>query len=206
MNKVCFVVSAIGAPSSPTRYHSDNVLEHLIKPVCSDLGFDVIRVDQESSTGNINDSIINHLKSDELVIADMTEHNPNAFYELGFRQALNLPLIPIIQKDQHLPFDVSNQRTLFYSLHIAEIESSKSQLRSMIESYQFKPTSTSDETTSPVNFSSIDQKLDKIIRLLSKKDSLSTLNLDSSTTNHLQRLEDNSSSIPNYFSNQKSDQ
>ena len=97
-DKTCFVVTAIGSPGDATNKHANKVLRNLIQPVCEELGYNVVRVDQESSSGNINDSIISHLKHDHLVIADMTGHNPNAFYELGFRQALELPLVPIIER------------------------------------------------------------------------------------------------------------
>ncbi|MCW6653669.1 hypothetical protein NHG24_07895 [Aerococcaceae bacterium NML210727] len=193
-DKICFVVSSIGAFGSTTRKHADDVLEHLINPVCDELGFKVIRVDQESASGNINASIINHLKNDPLVIADMTGHNPNAFYELGFREALGLPLVPIIQKDENLPFDVSSNRTLLYSMHVAEIEKSKEELRNMIQSYSnFNPYNQSEETE--LNLADIDTKLDKFIN------ELNLSNIDTKLDEILDKLKQDTTINTSLFQN-----
>lgn len=112
-DKVCFIISAIGESGTPTRERADKVYKYLIAPVCEDLGYKPIRVDHVNAVDNINETIINYLKTAHMVVADMTEHNPNAFYELGFRQALELPLVPIIESGGKLPFDVITTRTTF---------------------------------------------------------------------------------------------
>lgn len=160
--KKCFVVTAIGETGTDTRYNADNVLKHLINPICEELNIEVIRVDQESATGDITQSILNHLIQDDLVIADMTGHNPNAFYELGYRQALGLPLVPIISKDERLPFDVAGYRTVFYSLHVAEIDKSKESLKAMIQS--FSNFQMKEQEGQLSDFDSINQKLDEILK------------------------------------------
>lgn len=182
-DKTCFVVTAIGSPGDATNKHANKVLRNLIQPVCEELGYNVVRVDQESSSGNINDSIINHLKHDRLVIADMTGHNPNAFYELGFREALNLPMIPIIHHGESLPFDVSSNRTIMYSLEVEDIDVAKHKLYEMIESFngfimpdekeqqQTTLNDLDDKLDSIISNSSsktINNKLDKILELLEK--------------------------------------
>lgn len=182
-DKTCFVVTAIGSPGDATNKHANKVLRNLIQPVCEELGYNVVRVDQESSSGNINDSIINHLKHDHLVIADMTGHNPNAFYELGFREALNLPMIPIIHHGESLPFDVSSNRTIMYSLEVEDIDVAKNKLHEMIESFDDfimpelkvqKHTTLNDLDNKIDNIlanssnQTINNKLDKILELLEK--------------------------------------
>ena len=52
------------------------------------LDINLFRVDHVNAVDNINETVINYLKTAPMVVADMTDHNPNAFYELGFRQAL----------------------------------------------------------------------------------------------------------------------
>jgi hypothetical protein len=44
--------------------------------------------------------------NDPLAIADLSDPNPNVFYELAIRQAIGKPLVQIIQKDEKIPFDV----------------------------------------------------------------------------------------------------
>lgn len=182
-DKTCFVVTAIGSPGDATNKHANKVLRNLIKPVCEELGYNVVRVDQESSSGNINDSIISHLKHDHLVIADMTGHNPNAFYELGFREALNRPMIPIIHHGESLPFDVSSNRTIMYSLEVEDIDVAKNKLHEMIKSFDgfIMPDEKEQQQTTLNDLNNkiddilanssnqtINNKLDKILELLKK--------------------------------------
>ncbi|MGQ7457131.1 hypothetical protein ACTGU6_03705 [Streptococcus suis] len=161
-NKTCFVVTAIGQAGSQERIHADKVLTYLIDPVCSELNIQVIRVDRETINGDINESILNHLKNDDLVIADLTWHNANAFYEFGYRQALGLPVVPIIKHDQRLPFDVISKRTVFYDTDVSTIEESKSRLKNMILDFKnFIMPNKRDDTKSELEI--IIEKLDLII-------------------------------------------
>ena len=172
-DKVCFIISAIGESGTPTRERADKVYKYLIAPVCEDLGYKPIRVDHVNAVDNINETIINYLKTAHMVIADMTEHNPNAFYELGFRQALELPLVPIIESAGKLPFDVMMTRTTFYDTDVSKIEESKVDLKSKMQSFEnFKmPISRLDKTTTLESIDKkLNQKLDKILSLLERSD------------------------------------
>lgn len=172
-DKVCFIISAIGESGTPTRERADKVYKYLIAPVCEDLGYKPIRVDHVNAVDNINETIINYLKTAHMVIADMTEHNPNAFYELGFRQALELPLVPIIESGGKLPFDVMMTRTTFYDTDVSKIEESKVDLKSKIQSFEnFKmPSSRLDKTTTLESIDKkLNHKLDKILSLLERSD------------------------------------
>ena len=176
--KICFIVTAIGESGTPTRERADNVYKYLIAPVCEELGYKPIRVDHVNAVDNINATIINYLKTAPMVIADMTDHNPNAFYELGFRQALELPLVPIIRVGGNLPFDVMTTRTVFYDTDVSKIEESKIDLKAKIQSFEnFKmPESSLDKS---VTLDELDdkltKKLDKILNLLEKQQSYSPL-------------------------------
>ena len=172
-DKVCFIISAIGESGTPTRERADKVYKYLIAPVCEDLGYKPSRVDHVNAVDNINETIINYLKTAHMVIADMTEHNPNAFYELGFRQALELPLVPIIESGGKLPFDVMMTRTTFYDTDVSKIEESKVDLKSKMQSFEnFKmPISRLDKTTTLESIDKkLNQKLDKILSLLERSD------------------------------------
>lgn len=172
-DKVCFIISAIGESGTPTRERADKVYKYLIAPVCEDLGYKPIRVDHVNAVDNINETIINYLKTAHMVVADMTEHNPNAFYELGFRQALELPLVPIIESGGKLPFDVITTRTTFYDTDVSRIEESKVDLKSKMQSFEnFKmPISHLDKATTLESIDKkLNQKLDKILSLLERSD------------------------------------
>jgi hypothetical protein len=51
----------------------------------------------------------------DLIVADLTDHNPNVHYELGVAHSLRKHVIPMIVKGQTLPFDNMPVRTIFYS-------------------------------------------------------------------------------------------
>ena len=176
--KICFIVTAIGESGTPTRERADNVYRYLIAPVCEELGYKPVRVDHVNAVDNINETVINYLKTAPMVIADMTEHNPNAFYELGFRQARELPLVPIIKVGERLPFDVITTRTVFYDTDVAKIEDSKENLKSKILSFEnFEmPESRTERTLTldDVN-DNLTKKLNKILNLLEKQQSYSSL-------------------------------
>lgn len=108
--KNCFIICPIGDNGSETRKRSDSLFKHVISPVCKECGFEPIRIDKENTNGSITDDILKHLMEDDLVIADLTENNPNAFYEIGYRTALNKPSIHLMTKDSSIPFDVSTIR------------------------------------------------------------------------------------------------
>lgn len=137
-NKTCFVVCALGTENSQTRRYSDKVLKYLIDPVCRELGFDVTRSDKINATDKIDETIINYLKTADLVIIDMSEHNPNVFYEFGFRHSTGKPFIPIRTKtSEKIPFDVSTLRTIEFTTEVDDIEQAKRQLKETIKSIPF---------------------------------------------------------------------
>lgn len=176
--KICFIVTAIGESGTPTRERADNVYKYLIAPVCEELGYKPVRVDHVNAVDNINETVINYLKTAPMVIADMTEHNPNAFYELGFRQARELPLVPIIKVGERLPFDVMTTRTVFYDTDVAKIEDSKENLKSKILSFEnFEmPENRAERSLTLEDLNdNLTKKLNKILNLLEKQQSYSPL-------------------------------
>lgn len=135
--KRCFVIAPIGADDSPERRRSDQVLKYIIQPVCDELGYQPIRADKIEAGGQITTQIINHVIEDELVIADLTGHNPNVFYELALRHAFNKPFVHLMEQGERLPFDVANQRTIFVNTSdLDSVDSAKEQLLKQIRSLE----------------------------------------------------------------------
>lgn len=115
MNK-CFYIGPIGLENSEVRKRTDSLWEYVIKPICADLGYEALRADLLSVPGNITQDIIHLLLESELVIADITNANPNVMYELGVRHSSGKAVVVITQKGDNIPFDISSYRVLFYSL------------------------------------------------------------------------------------------
>ena len=115
IKKNCFVIGPIGDVGSDTRRHADWLLRGIIQPVFTnhfDEEFIVERSDQISAPGSISSQIINRLHTSELVIADMSLENANAFYELGIRHMKRLPTIHMYSDGQAIPFDVKPFRAI----------------------------------------------------------------------------------------------
>jgi hypothetical protein len=72
-----------------------------------------VRADEIDKPGIITSQVIQHVVNDALVIADLTERNPNVFYELAIRHALRKPLVQLIKKGEAIPFDVAGTRTIY---------------------------------------------------------------------------------------------
>ena len=100
--KKCFVVSPIGEEGSVTRINADKLFKYIIKPVCADCDFEAIRVDKLNDANSITQTIIDYLDKSELVIADITEHNPNVFYEMGYRARTKKPIIHLKSKGEKI--------------------------------------------------------------------------------------------------------
>ena len=110
--KICFIIAPIGEEGSDIRQRSDQILKHIITPAAKECGFEPIRADQISEPGIITSQIIQHLLDDPLVIADLTGHNPNVFYELAIRHAIRKPCIQLIRKGEKIPFDIAQSRSI----------------------------------------------------------------------------------------------
>lgn len=115
--KTCFVVGPIGDDDSEDRIHADWLLEDIIEPVFLEhfQEFEVSRADKISNPGQINTQVITALLEADLVIADLTTLNPNAFYEIGIRHTIQKPIIHMHLEGQRIPFDIAPFRSIKFS-------------------------------------------------------------------------------------------
>ena len=68
-----------------------------------------IKVDRASAPqGNIAKSILKDLKESDIVIAVLTDRNPNVFYELGIRHSQSNKTIMLCEESQKIPFPFLN--------------------------------------------------------------------------------------------------
>ena len=128
---LCFVVGPIGKDGSPERKHADLLLNAVIKHVLEskDFSYKVKRADEDADPGMIGDRVVTDIINASLVVADLTDLNPNAFYELGIRHSTERPTIHIARSNTPLPFDNIAHRTIFVDLgDWNSIEQARSQL------------------------------------------------------------------------------
>jgi hypothetical protein len=117
----CFVIGPIGdehAPiGSPERDRYENSLyamERIILPACERFGIVPLRADLIARMGEIPEQVFVALRDRDLVIADLTNANPNVMYELALRHSTGRCVI-LISEYGKLPFDVSWVRTIVFT-------------------------------------------------------------------------------------------
>jgi hypothetical protein len=110
-----------------------------------------------------------------LVIADLTDHNPNVFYELAIRHATRKPVVQIMHAKDKLPFDVANQRTVFYDhQNLRTANRAIEDIARQIQDAESDPDSVDSPLTEAILIKSLSQSDDPIAR--SNAEIMSTLN------------------------------
>lgn len=110
--KQCFVVMGFGTKTdlaTGRKLNLDKSYQALIKPVVESKGIICLRADEIKHSGTIDVPMFQELFTADMVIADLSTANVNAFYELGVRHALR-PHTTIIMSEEQLtyPFDVNH--------------------------------------------------------------------------------------------------
>jgi len=91
-----------------------------------------------------------HLLNDAIVIADLSDQNPNVYYELAIRHVIKKPYIHIIEIGQKIPFDIFATRTIYYDYKDLEmVEKVKKDLEDQIRFAEENP----EKIDSPVSYS-----------------------------------------------------
>jgi len=130
--RTCFVISPIGDDDSEVRRRSDLFLNYIVRQAAEPHHLTVVRSDHISEPGIISSQIIEHMLRDAIVVADLTDHNANVFYELALRHAFHKPVIQLIMSGQQIPFYGAPLRTIQYGLTIPEAFRAMEQLRQQI--------------------------------------------------------------------------
>jgi hypothetical protein len=137
---LCFAIMPITTPPEVLdKYGNDpthflRVARHIIKPAVEAAGFE-FRAPASTSSEIIQAEIIENLEKAKLVVCDISQWNPNVFFELGIRVALDRPVAMI--KDSltySMPFDTAmlNCHTYDSSLDITRVEAEIPKLKNYI--------------------------------------------------------------------------
>ena len=171
MEKTCFVISAIAEEGSKTRKESDDKFEFVYSPIMREMDYKITRADKISSPNSISREIVQHLISDDLVIADISNENANVFYELAVRNAIKKPVIVFRKPGQSMPFDIYDKRSISISGIDPRVwEQSKEQLRGHVKMAENQPERASESilTEFPFDLKNVGPKTeyDRIYSLL----------------------------------------
>lgn len=131
--KKCFIITPIGADNTEIRRAADGLIDSVLEPILNKKDFEVIVAHRIDSPGSITSQVIDHIIKDDLVIANLTTLNPNVMYELGVRHATRKAVISLAENGTNLPFDISDERTIFYKNDMAGVNDLKDRLINMID-------------------------------------------------------------------------
>lgn len=107
----CFVMMPF---KNPIGEHYNKIFE----PAISKAGLKPIRADNEIfGAGKIMDQVWSGIFTARVLLAELTDRNPNVFYELGLAHALKKPVILVSSNESDVPFDLHHIRVIYYDIN-----------------------------------------------------------------------------------------
>lgn len=126
--KKCFVIMPISgsSPEHTESYWTEHFKNFLTPLIEENHALEAFR--SKAVRGDLLRQIVTDLVLSPIVVADLTDQNPNVYWELGVRQSFKHGTITIAEFGTHLPFDIIAKGTLFYypSDHLKMAEFQKS--------------------------------------------------------------------------------
>lgn len=107
----CFVIQPFDSGPYDDRF------AEIYEPALEEADLKAYRVDKDPRTEIPIESIEQHIRDSAICLADISEDNPNVWYELGFAIANQCPVILICSdtRRDHFPFDIQHRTVTRYS-------------------------------------------------------------------------------------------
>ena len=87
----------------------------IYKPAIERAKLTAVRADADIyGTGKIIDQIWKGIHAARVLVAELTNRNPNVLYELGLAHALYKPVVLVSSNKDDVPFDVQHVRVIYY--------------------------------------------------------------------------------------------
>lgn len=110
----CFAIMPISDPDGYATGHFQRVYEDIITPACEIAGYEAVRADEVKAANFIQIDILKKLLEAPVAICDLSSRNPNVLFELGIRQAFDMPVVLIQEKGTPRIFDITGLRIIDY--------------------------------------------------------------------------------------------
>lgn len=107
----CFVIQPFDSGKYDKRYQG------IYKPAIEAAGLESYRVDNDAGVLVPIDAIEKGIKQSAICLADITEDNPNVWYELGYAFASDRPVVMVCSVDRpgkKYPFDIQHRSIIPY--------------------------------------------------------------------------------------------
>jgi O-acetyl-ADP-ribose deacetylase (regulator of RNase III) len=118
VGKTCFVIMPFGEKKDldGKSINFDKIYKDFIKGAVSELGIKCVRCDEIAETGWIHSKMFKHIFDADVAVVDITSLNPNVFYELGIRHALNKHVTVLIRRaGTPTPFNIQGFQMMEYN-------------------------------------------------------------------------------------------
>ncbi|HPJ81888.1 MAG TPA: hypothetical protein PL103_06690 [Saccharofermentans sp.] len=158
--KSCFFITPIGNPETETRRATEGLIESVLSPICKELDLELCVAHKVNNPGSITVDVIQRLLHSDMVIANLSTLNPNVMYELAVRHATRLPVVCIAENGTKLPFDLSDERTLFFENDMHGVVDLRKALRPTVEA----ALSTSNSIDNPIT------RAEQLFRMMNAED------------------------------------
>lgn len=113
-DKQCFVIMPISDPKDYESGHFRSVYEDIFIPAIKEAGYVPKRADDDKSSSMIQVNIIRDIIDSPMAVCDLSSKNPNVLFELGIRQAFDLPVVLVQEEGTPRIFDISTINTIDY--------------------------------------------------------------------------------------------
>jgi nucleoside 2-deoxyribosyltransferase len=108
----------------PFHEDYDDIYRMGIKETASSLDIKAERVDEQIFQEGILERIYRQIEAADIIVADMSDQNPNVFYEVGFAHAKEKLCILLTKNPADIPFDLKHHRHIVYGGSISKLRES----------------------------------------------------------------------------------
>ena len=132
-----FAVMPFGTRDGPHGPFNFDLVYDQIREGASRAGWTVQRADDVVTPGLITEQVFREIIAADLLVAEVSTHNPNVYYELGVRHSLaGGGTLLIAQQGTDLPFDVAGHRALLYERGEAGVSTLAPRLELALRTYE----------------------------------------------------------------------
>lgn len=111
---ICFVIMPFSDLPGYPKDHFTKIYEQIFKPAIIAANYQPLRCDEIHNGQPIHANMFRQLSQAPLVLCDLTSNNPNVLYELGRRDALNLPSVLVLEENQERLFNLREYSAVPY--------------------------------------------------------------------------------------------
>lgn len=104
-----------------------------IREPLAERGYVCVRADETEFSGRIMDKVLDLIKGSDVIVAEVTEHNANVYYELGIAHATGKTVVLCTRDISRAPFDLRDQNHIVYKSIVDLREKLDRRLESLIQ-------------------------------------------------------------------------